>query len=275
MNRKLFATDLDGTLLNASHQLDDVILENLDHVLQKGHVFAIATGRDMHRVDVPILDFKGRPLYTICMNGALIYDVNDTILYEQAIDSNFIEELIEHFGYLPFDFVTRTKKLVQQSKDQVMERYQDDEYSKLFSKKQIQSFFSDHVYNASKQDIVNASVLKINCRVPNPDIYKEVSAFVQKHRHQVINAPFMPDFFEFTHHKVNKGNAIQILADHVSIPNDRVFVYGDSGNDISMLKKFEHAFVPSNGTLEAKKYAKEILGDVQAYAVSKHMAKHS
>lgn len=40
---RLFVSDLDGTLLNENHQLDDRILQSIDFVLDNQCDFAIAT----------------------------------------------------------------------------------------------------------------------------------------------------------------------------------------------------------------------------------------
>ena len=47
---RLFVSDLDGTLLNENHQLDDRILQSIDFVLDNQCDFAIETGRDMQRM---------------------------------------------------------------------------------------------------------------------------------------------------------------------------------------------------------------------------------
>lgn len=51
---RLFASDLDGTLLNEKHQFDDVIVEGIQKIVNSGHVFSIATGRG--KASAPILE---------------------------------------------------------------------------------------------------------------------------------------------------------------------------------------------------------------------------
>ena len=45
---KLFASDLDGTLLNELHESDEVIFNSIQQVLNKNLYFTIATGRDLN-----------------------------------------------------------------------------------------------------------------------------------------------------------------------------------------------------------------------------------
>ena len=44
--KKLFVFDLDGTLLNSQTKIDDANVKALMQAREKGHVLAIATGRN-------------------------------------------------------------------------------------------------------------------------------------------------------------------------------------------------------------------------------------
>ena len=50
-----------------------------------------------------------------------------------------------------------------------------------------------------------------------------------------------------------------------------VAVYGDGGNDIVMLDRFEHAYATSNGSDAAKRAAGNVIGNCAAHAVPRHM----
>ena len=62
---RLFASDLDGTLLNEKHQFDDVIVEGIQKIVNSGHVFSIATGRGKSQCSDPRIDSLG---YKVCLN---------------------------------------------------------------------------------------------------------------------------------------------------------------------------------------------------------------
>lgn len=68
---RLFASDLDGTLLNAHHQFDERIVDGIRRLLAEGAAFAIATGRGNKQCAIPEIESD---VYKICMNGALILD---------------------------------------------------------------------------------------------------------------------------------------------------------------------------------------------------------
>ena len=78
---KLFASDLDGTLLNELHESDEVIFNSIQQVLNKNLYFTIATG-DLNGI-LRNTGFETLPIYKICMNGAFIAAPNKEILYRK------------------------------------------------------------------------------------------------------------------------------------------------------------------------------------------------
>lgn len=91
-------------------------------------------------------------------------------------------------------------------------------------------------------------VCKVNCRVPDSDMERELHAFLAEHADAVVNAPFNPAMFEITDRACNKGESVAWLANYLGFSEDEVAVYGDGGNDIVMLDRFEHAYATSNGS---------------------------
>ena len=83
---KLFACDLDGTLLNKYHETDEIILNAVNQVIENHRYFAIATGRHMHENQKAKLGMHDDGVYTICMNGAWIFDPKGNSIYENYLD---------------------------------------------------------------------------------------------------------------------------------------------------------------------------------------------
>ena len=87
----------------------------------------------------------------------------------------------------------------------------------------------------------------------------------------MVNAPFNPAMFEITDRACNKGESVAWLANYLGFSEDEVAVYGDGGNDIVMLDRFEHAYATSNGSDAAKRAAGNVIGNCAAHAVPRHM----
>lgn len=269
---RLFVSDLDGTLLNENHQLDDRILQSIDFVLDNQCDFAIATGRDMHPLHKKTLDFGPRHIYTICMNGAMVFDWYRNIIFEQPIESSFVYELAQTFPDLSFDYNGKLEKYTLASYQDIYARYHAQNFfGGSMNIEQIENWLSDYRYDQSPEDIASQTIYKINGEVDDPKRKAEVHDFLLQHDHQIENAPFRPDFFEITAKGVNKGMAIHQLAQYLHVSDDAVAVYGDGGNDMDMMKAFDHAYAPANASQTIQAYASEILGPNNTYSVPKHM----
>ena len=90
---KLFASDLDGTLLPRSHQFDELIVASIEKIVASGYYFTIATGRDSAMTTLNGLENK---IYQICLNGALIKSPQGTILKKELIDKDVLKLIMNN-----------------------------------------------------------------------------------------------------------------------------------------------------------------------------------
>ena len=74
-------------------------------------------------------------------------------------------------------------------------------------------------------------------------------------------------FLEVTNKKANKRRGVEILRKYLNIKKENVFVFGDSGNDVSMIKSFKNSIAMGNGINEVKKHAKYITKSVDEAGV--------
>lgn len=269
---QLFVSDLDGTLLNENHQLDHRILHSIDFVLENQRDFAIATGRDMHPLHKKSLDFGDRHIYTICMNGAMVFDWNRHIIFERPIESSFVFEFAKTFPDLSFDYNGKLVKYTLASYSAIFARYHERNFfGGSMNVETMKNWLSDYRYDQTPEAIASQPIYKINGEVDDPQRKAEVYDFLSRHGHQIENAPFRPDFFEITAKGVNKGMAIHQLTQYLGLVDDDVAVYGDGGNDMDMMKAFRYSYAPSNASKKIKSYAYKILGPNSAYSVPIHM----
>ena len=268
---KLFASDLDGTLLNALHKTDPVILASLRRLRAAGAHFSIATGRTLRSNRV--LGFEGN-VAVVCANGSIVLDEEGRIARAAPLPAGFAAELASAFPSAPLDFITAEHTYHLCSEERHVASYgRMPVWRKVVMRGMSMTGGPEHIYDCEPAQIAELEVCKVNAHIQGMGEASEVAAFIAEHD-EVVNAPFDPSMFEVTRAGVNKGEAVAWLAGYLGIREDEVAVYGDGGNDIQMLGRFAghgHAYAMSNGSDAAKSAAGNVIGNCAAWAVPRHM----
>lgn len=269
---RLFASDLDGTLFNALHQADGGILRRLRSVIEAGRHVALATGR--WSATGAELGFGDLPLEVVSGNGAFVYDARGRLLRSVEIAPDVVEELLEEFPTCCLTCVAPDGTFVRGSQDDQAASYLPARgvWGHVLSWSFRRSGMgAGMVFDQTNADILSHRICKVNCRVPDPGLKEELAAFVRERSDAIVNASFDGELFELTEASVNKGEAVSWLAGTLGISEEEVAVYGDGGNDIAMLERFEHAYATSNGRDDAKRAAGHVIGSCALHAVPRHM----
>ena len=78
MNVKVLMSDVDGTLLTSQGRVSDLTREAIKNVREKGILFGLSTGRDVHSVRNSLKDWgiDGLVDAIVGTGGAEIYDIS-------------------------------------------------------------------------------------------------------------------------------------------------------------------------------------------------------
>ena len=94
-------------------------------------------------------------------------------------------------------------------------------------------------------------------------IAKEANKEIYKLFGNECSSSWANQSIEITPSDCEKSDSISILAKSLGIADENVIVVGDSGNDISMFKKFyDNSYCMSHSPKTIKKYAKTIIRSV-------------
>lgn len=276
---KLFATDLDGTLLAKNHQADEKINAMVHRVFDEGKYLTLATGRTAHRAKPDEID---RPVYLICMNGAMIQDLDGSILYQDVMDKEVLKELLMEFEELDFDFIGPEKTYRRTSKEQWVKEHNrpfrpkhmdpnenvDDDWHKKF----MQDMLENMEFDQTNEEILKQPVCKINLHVRGKELdTSRLDAFLEKHADTIVNAPCDNGLYEITNKGTDKGSAVAWLANYLHVKEEEVATYGDGGNDIPMLTRFSHSYSPCNGLDYVIEKASGVIGPHYEHSVTNHI----
>ncbi|AEB06391.1 HAD-superfamily hydrolase, subfamily IIB [Coriobacterium glomerans PW2] len=266
---QLFAADLDGTLLNFLHTVDGTILSSIRRITDAGAHFVVATGRTMRSNTE--FGFEGN-IAVICSNGSIIFSESDELLHHVPIDKAFLEELMRTFPDICLEAVGVRRSYVRGTREQREAGFRRDNPLRAIIMRGMRAKMNrDCCFEQTIAQVLAHDICKINARVSDPGVERELHDFLSEHADHVVNAPFNPVMFEITARLANKGTAVAWLADHYGIPGDEIAVYGDGGNDIEMLTRFSNSYATSNGSEAAKRAAGAVIGSCVFHAVPRHM----
>ena len=278
---KLFASDLDGTLLNLLHRTDGTITRSIREVIDAGAHFAVATGRTMRSNGD--FGFEGLGCEAICANGSMVIDGSGELVRHVTIRPDLVEELLGAFPTIPFECVGTSHSYVRGSEAALQDGFRTDGLVRrvftniaLSGMRKALRARDERRFDCTDAQVLAHDICKVNCRVPDAGLARELAAFLADHTDAVVNAPFNPVMFEITAAGVNKGEAVAWLANYLGIREDEVAVYGDGGNDVVMLARyaeFGHAYAPRGASEGAKRVASEIIGSCAFHAVPRHMVR--
>lgn len=265
---KVIASDMDGTLLNNNHEIDEETAKAIKKAEEKGIIFVISTGREYENVKY-LLDKQNIKCQCILSNGAEYRDemgnildvinINEKssrkilkILKENNISARMFtnkgiyttatkeEALLEvTFRTLAFDpHLTKeeAKKIAEKEKFFTCLKYIDD-FEKFFEEGiEIRKFVAFH------EDIKLIEKLK--------KIIGEIEGLA-------VSSSFN-DNIEITDINAQKGIILEKVITKMGIDKKDVMILGDSFNDYSMFEIFEESVAMKNAISEIKKIAKYI-----------------
>lgn len=267
---KLFACDLDGTLLNKFHCADKHSHRAVVEVLKQNKIFVVATGRHLHGTHRKGLSFIDLPIYKVCMNGALVRDVNDDVVQSTPIANHIVESIKKNFSGIAAEFITEDGVYIQQSKKQY--------FFNIASRKSKAKYVVKHsLALLNKQykplELMQNPVLKIDAYIPKESDAQRFRNFLNDHTEWVVNAGPNDKHFEITACGVNKQTGLKFLLNLLDIDIDEVAVYGNDINDIEMLSYFPNAYAPKNAIDSVKKIVCEVVDANSQNGVAHHIIK--
>ena len=256
---KLFASDMDGTLLNPRHTISTFTAQAIRTLQQSGVEFLIATGRDYQSAKA-LLKPHQIDCHFINLNGALICRSDGTIVKTHAIPQetyekiiNFLEkQRIVYSMSTASDFYLSNKELyIQRSLYFRSQEGMDDQHTRAQIEAHLSHAKTINRYRYHKED----PALKMMIISQDQTILDLCRNFLETL--DVIDITSSgEDNLELTHKNAQKGIALLEYCQENHYKMEEVITIGDSLNDRSMLKLFDHSYAMANASPTVKKIAK-------------------
>ena len=259
---KLFATDLDGTLLNSKGEISPKNKAAFQEMVNNGVIPTISTGRmysaskkfaEQLELDVPIITY----------NGALIKSVSGKIYYEAFIPPQYVKEI--------FEYCREHNYYYQTYKDDVLyfENYTDRSKD-----------YEDHigikgVTVGDKINDLTEDVPKILIITSGNEESDKICADINKRfAGKVHAAKSMLHYVEVLADGVSKASGLRKLAELLNIDINEVMAIGDGNNDVPMLKVAGLSAVMGNAKDEVKEHGDVVVGHCDDDGVAEAVYKY-
>ena len=227
----LLVSDIDGTLLNKKRQLPDINKAAIKRFVENGGNFTLCSGRNL---DSLYTHYKNIGVETpaICMNGALIYDfASNSVLSFDTISSEGEKLILSLFD--KFKFIQLT----------------------VFSIDTLYLYKYTCFYGlaVSMLDKLKRCICKTAGELPYgkwgkatimamPSTCKQIVEFLKNEENSKLVDCFYtsPVTVEIVKKGVNKGTAVEKLAEMLGVGKSKVAAIGDYYNDEAMLRTVSH-----------------------------------
>ncbi|UEX89901.1 Cof-type HAD-IIB family hydrolase [Staphylococcus ratti] len=276
---RLIATDMDGTLLNAAHEVSEENIKAIQYAQSQGITVVIATGRAFYEANDPIQP-TGLKVPYICLNGAEIRDESFDIMHTsklnhelyQRIRDVLSEELIYYQVYtnlgiytedperdlaIYLDIAKQTGQTPNVEKIRAHIQHRID----VGSLKVVDNY--DQV-----EDIPGELIMKVLAHDVDIDKVNRAKARLEKSGNLAVSSSAKGNI-EITHVDAQKGLAVRTIADQLGIDMKEVMAVGDNLNDQSMLEVVGYPVAMANALPELKANASFVTTSNEESGVAK------
>ena len=258
--RRLFVSDLDGTLLRDNAELSRFAAQELRQLLEEGLMFTVATSRALPSIQAIL---RGIPLSlpVVELNGALLSDLRTgeplRVRSLPTETAGLLYEELQRRGLAPFvaTILQGRAALVHSAlSNPAMKWYRDEKRAKADPRL---------LEVASSSPFPGGRVLSLTVL----DVYErlgELAESIAQHRAGVslhfFAHPYCPGFWELSVQDAaaTKANGVRALQAICGLEAHAVTVFGDAANDRDLFVMADRSVAVANAESSLKQIATEI-----------------
>lgn len=280
---KLIATDMDGTLLNAAHEITPENQAAIKFAQEHGITVVIATGRAFYEANTPVAETDLKVPY-ICLNGAEVRDETFNIMSTSHLNHSLVNKITTTLKKEDIYYQVYTNRGIYTEDPQrdleiyidIAERAgqkADVEKIKNSIQKRIDNGTLKIVDNYDKiEEIPGELIMKILAFDSDLGKIDLVGQELAKSPNLAVSSSSRGNL-EITHSDAQKGIALATIAKQLGIDLENVMALGDNLNDISMLERVGYPVAMDNAAPEVKAVAKYITDSNENSGVGKAIMK--
>lgn len=256
---KLIASDMDGTWLNDEKDYDRKLFLREFKIMQEQDIkFVVASGNQYANLMTRFPEVLDK-IYFIAENGALVAK-GKQILHVESLSDDIYQTLLEIAKKYPYPAMVMglVSAYVKSSNSSAYIR----EMKKYVEHLQVVDSFSE----------IDDQIFKISLTVPE-DIMPSLLQELQQNYPKIGFVSGAADSIDMQTKGMNKAVGLEYLGKKFDIKPQEMVAFGDSGNDVGMLKYVGRSFATGTALAEAKRAADQIIGSSNESAVQKEILK--
>lgn len=229
-----FVFDMDGTLLNDTHEISALNVHALNKLQARGFNVVIATGRHFNDLRHYLQQLGGN-IATITCNGANIHDRNGELIYRQGLSfavNDALLPLAEEFD-VHLNMFTDTEWLVTAPNEFMLDAHDQGQF----------------IYRqVSLQEMRATPALKILFYGTNAKLQQLKTKILDEYSLD-IHLTFSDEcYLEVMKTNISKGHALTLLLDKLGLPINRTMAFGDGMNDVELFETVTHPIIMENAS---------------------------
>lgn len=237
---KLVVTDMDGTLLNPSHEVSKLFMDQFWALKEKGVTVVAASGRQHNSIVEKLAPIE-KELTVIAENGAMTtFHGKETV-------------------FTPYPKIHLDKTLALLKRQENMHPVLCTNGSAFIAKGQdkfepiLREFYSafnviDHLEDCT-QEVLKIAIYHFESSE------KYIYPIVQDLANVVKIKISGPNWVDLSHPNANKGFALNALQKHLGVSPEQTMVFGDYFNDLEMMEQAHFSYAMANAHPEIIKKA--------------------
>lgn len=279
---KLVAVDLDGTLLNDELTVSDYTLGVIDRYRAAGGIFTVATGRSPISLAqyVKPLKLDVHPVMAVCHLGCVTVNTADLKAAQVTDMPNLVAARLLKFA------APHCKMMQMYDGDGVAIAQSDEMTDNYFAAIKVTPREVGDM--AEYAQTVRTPIIKVILILDEPKVQSLTAALVAEFpelnfiqstapllaRMKKSGDSFEPAMIECISAGADKGKGLKSVADFYGVPMSEVMAFGDSFNDVPMLKAAGLGVAMGNARDAIKTLADEVAPTNNADGVAKTIEKH-
>ena len=239
--------DIDGTIWDGHMWIPDSTKRAIKALREKGHLTFICSGRTRSFIQAKeLLELGFDGIIAGC--GTYIEEHGRELFYKE-IEKKEVERVLPIFRscHMPVVMEGKTHLYLDDAE------FAGDDYPNRI-RRQIGSRLLPITGNEGKW-----VVSKFSCALPDDAYKKAVAELADDYEILIHAAPVA----EFVPKGYSKASGIRKACELFSVAQEDTYAFGDSVNDLDMLRYVAHGIAMGNGTKEAKEAAEYVTADLK------------